>query len=103
VTREAHVMQMATTLSSEHLRQSLELIAISKRNHDPEWRASDDEYGIWPNAASHLYALSSMMHAFAALEGHVNWIAQSILRDTTSRHFMSPESRTLEFQDLAGC
>lgn len=48
----------------------------------------------------HLYALSSMMHAFAALEGHVNRIAYAILREPQFPYFVAQENRTVEFEDL---
>src|SRR5438132_13703434 len=97
---EADVLQLTNTLSSEHFQQALELLGTSKKCHDPSWRPSDDESGFWPDRVSHRYALSSMMHAFAALEGHVNRIAYGILREPTFPYFVALEDRTIEFKDL---
>ena len=63
MTRETDVLQLTNTLSSDHLQHALDLLATSKRHHDPnKWRPSDDEEQLWPDKTSHLYALSSMMH-----------------------------------------
>jgi len=40
------------------------------------------------------------MHAFAALEGHVNRIAYAILREPEFPYFVAQENRTVEFGDL---
>lgn len=101
MTRETDVLQLTNTLSSDHLQHALDLLATSKRHHDPsKWRPSDDEEQLWPDKTSHLYALSSMMHAFAALEGHVNRIAYAILREHQFPYFVAPENRTFEFKEL---
>jgi hypothetical protein len=100
MSREPDVLQMTNTLAFEHMHQALELLAISKRNHDPSWQPSDDADGVWPDPTAHRYALSSMMHAFGALEGHVNRVAYAVLREATFPYFVAPEKRTLEFRDL---
>lgn len=86
---------MVNALESDHLEQALELLHVSKASH-----REDDSDEIWPDRKAHLYALSSIMHSFAAFEGQVNRIAYGILREPQNPHFIPAEKRTYEFREM---
>jgi hypothetical protein len=84
MTGELDVLQMVNALESDHLEQALELLHVSKASH-----REDDSDEIWPDRKAHLYALSSIMHSFAAFEGQ-SIVSRMVFFENLRIHILSP-------------
>lgn len=87
------LVEYANTVAHDHLGIAIDLLFLSRQHSiSPTHRRS------W--VISHRYALSSILHAYCALESGVNLIGHSLFVDSESHRFISPEKRDLPLKRM---